>query len=61
MICSFMDSRGMASVPIKRCLFIGYIINGISLSDMITLDQLGTFFSIVIKLPVIILSHGKIK
>ena len=27
MICSFMDSSGEASGPIKRCLFIGYIIN----------------------------------
>ena len=27
MICSFMDSSGYASGPIKRCLFIGYIIN----------------------------------
>ena len=26
MICSFMDSSGLASEPIKRCLFIGYII-----------------------------------
>ena len=25
-ICSFMDSSGEASGPIKRCLFIGYII-----------------------------------
>ena len=25
-ICSFMDSGGKASGPIKRCLFIGYII-----------------------------------
>ena len=26
MICSFMDASGLASGPIKRCLFIGYII-----------------------------------
>ena len=26
-ICSFMDSSGYASGQIKRCLFIGYIIN----------------------------------
>ena len=25
-ICSSMDSSGYASWPIKRCLFIGYII-----------------------------------
>ena len=25
-ICSFIDSRGYASGPIKRCLFIDYII-----------------------------------
>ena len=25
-ICSLMDSNGYASGPIKRCLFIGYII-----------------------------------
>ena len=25
-ICSFMDLSGKASGPIKRCLFIGYII-----------------------------------
>ena len=25
-ICCFMDSSGKASGPIKRCLFIGYII-----------------------------------
>ena len=25
-ICSFIDSSGYASGPIRRCLFIGYII-----------------------------------
>ena len=25
-ICSFIDSSGKASGPIKRCLFVGYII-----------------------------------
>ena len=28
-ICSFMDSSGEASGPIKRCLFIGFIISNI--------------------------------
>ena len=27
-ICSFIDSSGYASGPIRRCLFIDYIING---------------------------------
>ena len=28
-ICSFIDSSGYASGPIRRCLFIDYIINSI--------------------------------
>ena len=30
-ICSFIDSRGYASEPVRRCLFIDYIINVFSM------------------------------
>ena len=38
-ICSYIDSSGYASGPIRRCLFIDYIINGIiSLPDATSYD-----------------------
>ena len=36
-ICSFMDLSGKASRPIKRCLFIGYIIKTIIKLEDITI------------------------
>ena len=58
-ICSFIDSNGYASGPIRRCLFIDYIINGvISLPDATSYDTL--CFSAVQNLIACGIESGKI-
>ena len=43
-ICSFIDSSGYASGPIRRCLFLDYIINVI-IDTIIKIDHKKVFFS----------------
>ena len=50
-ICSFIDSSGYASGPIRRCLFIDYIIKTIVKleEDIIVLNNVTMFHKILIK------------
>ena len=50
-ICSFIDSRGSASGPIRRCLFIDYIIRTIIVleEDIMVLNNVTKFHKILIK------------
>ena len=51
MICSFVDSSGEASGPIKRCIFIGYIIKTIIKleENIMVLDNVTKFHKILTK------------
>ena len=50
-ICSFIDSSGYASGPIRRCLFIDYIIRTIieHEEDIMVLNNVTKFHKILIK------------
>ena len=46
-ICSFIDTSGYASGPIRRCLFIDYIIMFIMVKKISSDKNYNTFFKII--------------